>query len=75
LEGYGFTEQDLRGALAGAQSALLGSGSEAVKEKAIMAIIKTLDSVWILTIVAGAVSLVSGLFMKWEKLALQAVGA
>jgi Major Facilitator Superfamily len=75
LEGYGFTEQDLRGALAGAQSALLGGGSEAVKKKAIMAIIKTLDSVWILTIVAGAVSLVSGVFMKWEKLVLQAVGA
>jgi hypothetical protein len=75
LAGLGFSEQDLRGALAGAQSAVLGGGSEEVKKKAIMAIIKTLDSVWILTIVAGAVNLISGVLMKWEKLALQAVGA
>jgi hypothetical protein len=73
LEGYGFSEQDLRAALAGAQSAVLNGSGEVVREKAIMAIVKTLDSVWILTIVAGAVSLIGGLFM-WEKLNLQAAG-
>jgi hypothetical protein len=74
LEGYGFSEQDLRAALAGAQSAVLHGSGEVVREKAIMAIVKTLDSVWILTIVAGAVSLIAGLFMRWEKLNLQAAG-
>jgi len=74
LEGYGFSEQDLRAALAGAQSAVLNGSGEVVREKAIMAIVKTLDSVWILTIVAGAVSLIGGLFMRWEKLNLQAAG-
>jgi hypothetical protein len=74
LEGYGFSEQDLRAALAGAQSAVLNGSGEVVREKAIMAIVKTLDSVWILTIVAGAVSLIAGLFMRWEKLNLQAAG-
>ena len=75
LQGYGFGEQELRGALAGAQSAVLMGGDSLVKAKAIAAIVKTLDSVWILTVVAGAVSLLSGVAMKWEKLALDVVGA
>lgn len=75
LQGYGFSEQELRGALAGAQSAVLMGGDAVVRAKAIAAIVKTLDSVWILTIVAGAVSLVSGVAMRWEKLALDVVGA
>lgn len=74
LDGYGFSEQDLRGALSGAQSGVLNGSGEVVKEKAVMAIVKTLDSVWILTIVAGAVSLIAGLLMRWERLNLQAAG-
>ena len=64
----------MRGALSGPQSGVLNGSGEVVREKAIMAIVKTLDSVWILTIVAGAVSLIGGLFMRWEKLNLQAAG-
>jgi hypothetical protein len=75
LQEYGFSEQELRGALAGAQSAVLMGGDSLAKAKAIAAIVKTLDSVWILTVVAGAVSLLSGVAMKWEKLALDVVGA
>jgi hypothetical protein len=75
LQGYGFSEQELRGALAGAQSAVLMGGDSVVKAKAIAAIVKTLESIWILTIVAGAVSLVSGVAMKWEKLDLEVAAA
>ena len=74
LQGYGFSEQELRGALAGARSAVLAGGDALVKAKAIGAIVKTMDSIWILVIVAGAVSLVSGVLMRWEKVNLDAVG-
>lgn len=75
LQGYGFSEQELRGALAGAQSAVLMGGDSVVKAKAITAIVKTLESIWILTIVAGAVSFISGVAMKWEKLDLAVAAA
>lgn len=74
LDGYGFSEQELRGALSGAQSAVLNGSGGLVKEMAIMAIVRTLDSVWILMMVAGAVSLIAGLLMGWERLNLQAAG-
>ncbi|KAE9366275.1 MFS general substrate transporter [Stipitochalara longipes BDJ] len=74
LQGYGFSELELRGALAGAQSAVLMGGNEAVKAKAVAAIVKTMDSIWIMTIVAGAVSFVSGMLMRWEKVVLDKVG-
>lgn len=73
LQGYGFSEPELRGALAGAQSAVLMGGDQMVKIKAITAIVKAMDSIWIMSIVAGAVSLVSGVLMKWEKVALDMV--
>ena len=72
LQGYGFSEQELRGALAGAQSAVLMGGDMVVKTKAVEAIIKTMNTIWIMPIVAGAVSFVSGALMKWEKVVLSA---
>jgi hypothetical protein len=75
LQGYGFSEQELRGALAGAQSAVLMGGDMVVKTKAVEAIIKTMNSIWIIPIVAGAVSFVSGALMKWEKVALTTTSA
>jgi hypothetical protein len=72
LQGYGFSEQELRGALAGAQSAVLMGGDIVVKTKAVEAIIKTMNTIWIMPIVAGAVSFVSGALMKWEKVVLSA---
>jgi hypothetical protein len=75
LQGYGFSELELRGALAGAQSVVLIGGDKVVKAKALVAIVKTMDRIWVLPIVAGAVSLVSGALMRWEKVALDMVGA
>jgi len=73
LQGYGFSEMELRSALAGAQSAVLMGGNEVVKAKAPAAVVKTMDSIWIMSIVAGAVCFVTGLLMRWERVALDKV--
>ncbi|KAN0090117.1 MFS general substrate transporter [Hyaloscypha variabilis] len=73
LDGYGFSEQELRGALAGVQSAVLMGGDQVVRAKAVAAIVKTMDSIWIMSIVAGALSLVAGLLMRPEKVVLDMV--
>lgn len=71
LQGDGFSNGELRNALAGAQSEILMGGDPIVRAKAIAAIVKTMDTVWILTIVAGVVSVISGAAMKWEKLVFE----
>jgi hypothetical protein len=73
LDGYGFSDGELRGALAGAQSAVLKGGDLVVAGKAIEAIVKTIDSLRILSIVAGVVTSVAGAAMRWEKLQLDMV--
>lgn len=74
LSAYHFSEQELRAALGGAKSVILQSGNAEVKTIAIEAIAKTIQNLWILTIVAGAVALVSACFMKREKLVLAMTG-
>jgi Fungal trichothecene efflux pump (TRI12) len=64
---------EIRAALAGTQSAVFASGDAEVKAAAIKAIVKAMDKVYILVIVAGAVSLVSSLGMKREKLFMKVV--
>lgn len=73
LAGYNFTEDELRGALSGVQSAILKGGNAVVTQKAIEAIAKTIDSIWILVIAAGAVAFVCGVTMKWEKVDMEMV--
>jgi hypothetical protein len=70
----GFTAQDLRGAIAGTKSAIFESGSPAVREAAIGAIIKAMDKVYALMIAAGALILVSSLFMKRERMFMAHAG-
>jgi MFS family permease len=67
LAGYGFSESEIRGAIAGTQSAVFQHGSAEVRQLAIEAVIKAMDSVFILTITAGAVCTVASVFMKSEK--------
>lgn len=71
LVGHDFTSAEIRAALGGAQSAILAGGDATIRNSAINAIIETIGRVWILTIVAGSVSLISSIFMKRGKLALQ----
>ena len=69
LAGRGFSEHEIRGALAGANSAVL-AGDPEVLGLAITAIVDTMSTIWILVIVAGATCIVSALFMKRGKLVL-----
>jgi hypothetical protein len=71
LAPYNFTDAELRSALGGAQSVILQAGGETVRRLALDSIVKTVSNMWILTIAAGAVSLVSGMLMKREKLHLE----
>ena len=71
LVGHDFTSAEIRAALGGAQSAILAGGDATIRNSAINAIIETIGRVRILTIVAGSVSLISSIFMKRGKLALQ----
>jgi MFS family permease len=76
LAGQGFPAEELRAALAGVRSTLFTSGQERIKTLAVGAIVQTIDTVYVLVIAAGALTLVSALFMKREKLALEmAAGA
>jgi hypothetical protein len=70
LAGYGFDDAALRGALAGAQSTILLQGNETIVGLAIEAVVKTISRLFALVIAAGAVVLVSAVFMRREKLQL-----
>jgi hypothetical protein len=73
LAGHGFSESEIRGAIAGTQSAVFQQGSAEVKRLAIEAIIKAMNNVFILSISAGAVCIVAAMFMKREKVFMKAV--
>lgn len=68
LAGRGFTDAELHGAISGAQSQVISSAGPEVRALAVSAIIKAMDRVYILVIVAGAFCLLSSLPMKWERL-------
>jgi hypothetical protein len=68
LDGLGYSAADIASAVAGAQSPIFQTASAEVKALAVHAIVQALQRVWILVIVAGAVVLVSSVFMKREKL-------
>jgi hypothetical protein len=73
LAGKGFSVQEVRGAIAGTQSAVFRSGTPEVREAAVKAIIEAMDKVYALVIAAGALMLVSSLFMKRERLFMKVV--
>ncbi|PNP56718.1 hypothetical protein THARTR1_03414 [Trichoderma harzianum] len=71
LVGYGYTDAQLHGAIAGTQSQLLAQATDSVKALALEAIVKAMSRVYILVIVAGGVLLLSSLGMKTEKLFME----
>jgi hypothetical protein len=70
LAGRGFADVELRGALAGAQSALLAHADPEVVALAIGAIARTISHTYALVIAAGALALLAALFMRRERLKL-----
>jgi MFS family permease len=71
LEGLDFSPAQIHAALAGAKSDVFTTVSPAVREKVVEGIVKAISDAYILVIVAGAVTLVSSLLMKREKLFIE----
>jgi hypothetical protein len=73
--GHGFSQADIRSALAGTQSAVFQRGSAEVQAKALEAIVQTMDKIYFMVIAAGALTLVLSFFLKREKLFMAPVAA
>jgi MFS family permease len=68
LAGQGFSEDQIRAAVAGTRSVIFEKLSGELKTQVIAGITKAIQTSFILVIVAGAMIVVSGVAMKWEKL-------
>jgi hypothetical protein len=73
--GHGFSEADVRSALAGTQRVVFQHGSAEVKAKALEAIVQTMDKIYVMVIAAGALASVLSFFLKREKLFMAPVAA
>ncbi|OAP63939.1 hypothetical protein AYL99_03166 [Fonsecaea erecta] len=68
-----YSDAEIRNAISGTQSLIFQQGDAAVRDAAVRAIIKAIDSVYIMGIAAGAVTLVSALLMRRERLIMNVV--
>lgn len=68
LYGQGFSQDDIRGAIAGTASTLFDSLSPSLKKAATSAIIDAISKVYIISIAAGAITVVCAVFMNKERL-------
>ncbi|KAI1264408.1 MFS general substrate transporter [Xylariaceae sp. FL1019] len=68
LAGQGFSQSEIIGALSGAQSTLFSKLDGPLRDAAVAAIAKSLQTTFILVPVSGGVMLLAGLLMRWEKL-------
>jgi len=70
LAGYGFSDAELRSALAGTEAQVLHGAGQHVARLAIDAVTHTISKLFAMTIAAGSLLSVASLFMRWEKLDL-----
>ncbi|KAF3904975.1 hypothetical protein AA313_de0200989 [Arthrobotrys entomopaga] len=76
LKQYGsFTDDAIHGAISGTRSELFLQLTDEARASAIDAIVRAMGQVYILVIVAGAVTLVTSVFLKREKLFMTAAAA
>ncbi|KAL1622694.1 hypothetical protein SLS54_004712 [Diplodia seriata] len=68
LAGKGFSDADVRGAVAGARSAVFADLDGALRERAVVAVARAMQMTFVLVPVAGAVMLVAAMGMKRERL-------
>ncbi|KAE8387433.1 major facilitator superfamily domain-containing protein [Aspergillus alliaceus] len=68
IGGEGYSEHELREALAGVSSAVWESGDERVVAKGVAAVADVLGREFYLVVAGGAICLVCGLVMQWGKL-------
>lgn len=68
LNGQGFSQEQIRGAVAGTASTLFGLLSPDLKQAAISAIVDAISKVYIISVAAGAITIVCAVVMKKERL-------
>ncbi|KAI4868536.1 major facilitator superfamily domain-containing protein [Hypoxylon rubiginosum] len=68
LAGHGYTDSEIRDAVAGAQSALFSSLSGELRDRAIQAIAGAMQTTLVLVPIAGSIMLIAALCMKRERL-------
>ncbi|PGH05586.1 hypothetical protein AJ79_06753 [Helicocarpus griseus UAMH5409] len=73
LAGNGFSEQEIRGVVAGAQSVLFEKLGGELRDRAIEAVTAAMRMTFVLVPVSGGVMLIAALGMKWERLFGRAV--
>ncbi|CAG9980466.1 unnamed protein product [Clonostachys byssicola] len=66
--GEGFSDHDIREALAGVSSPIWRTGDQAVLRSGLKAVTKVIAKEFYIVIATGALCLVCGVLMKWEKL-------
>lgn len=65
-----YTDAEIRSAISGTQSAIFRHGDASARQATVTASIKAIDTVYIMAIAAGAVTLISALLMRRERLSL-----
>lgn len=73
LAGKGFSQQEIQGAAAGAQSVLFEKLDGELREKATVAVTNAMQMTFVMVPIAGAVMLIAAVSMKNEKLFVRAV--
>lgn len=68
LQGQGFSQTEIRSAVAGTASTIFDSLSPSMKTAAISAIITAISRVYIISIAASAITIICAAFMKKERL-------
>ncbi|EHK49324.1 hypothetical protein TRIATDRAFT_262121 [Trichoderma atroviride IMI 206040] len=71
LQEFDYSQADLQSALAGVKSAVFSHSNPVIKELAITALVRTISSLYGLVIAAAALTLISAVFMRYEKLQLK----
>lgn len=67
LDGQGFTNEEIRGAIAGSRSKVLGSISPELRSRCINVLVATIADIWIMVIAAGALLTVCSFFLSRKR--------
>lgn len=67
LSGSGFSDADIRAAIAGAKSHVLQDAAPELRARAIEVIVNSIDDAYVMVIAAGGLYIVCSLFLKREK--------
>lgn len=67
LEGKGYSDEQIQAAIAGARSDVLENMGPVLRARAVGAIVRTIDDVWVMVIAAGALWTICSLFLTRKR--------